>query len=185
MTSTRTTSQRAQTPIEAHLAKARDGYLRFVRSRLSDPDAAEDILQDAILKALKAEPDIDGEDRLAAWFYRLLRNAITDAYRRRAVQSRRSEPLGDFDHPDPGDDDEAQICACFRSLLPALKPAYAEAIEALDLEGEAPADYARRHGISSGTVKVRRHRARRALRDQLEATCRLCAAHGCLDCDCP
>ena len=39
-------------------------------------------------------------------------------------------------------------------------------------------------GITPNNLKVRRHRARRALRARLEETCRICAAHGCLDCTC-
>ena len=44
--------------------------------------------------------------------------------------------------------------------------------------------FAARHGISLDNVKVRRHRARKALRERLVDTCRLCADHGCLDCTC-
>jgi len=31
---------------------------------------------------------------------------------------------------------------------------------------------------------VRLHRARKALRERLTASCRACAEHGCLDCSC-
>ncbi|HCN31333.1 MAG TPA: RNA polymerase subunit sigma-70, partial [Verrucomicrobiales bacterium] len=33
-------------------------------------------------------------------------------------------------------------------------------------------------------LNVRLLRARRKLREQVERTCRACATHGCLDCDC-
>ncbi len=68
-----------RTPVEEALSTARTQYLAFVRRRIADPDLAEDILQDALLRALRAAPDIDDEERLAAWFYRVLRNAVVDA----------------------------------------------------------------------------------------------------------
>jgi DNA-directed RNA polymerase specialized sigma24 family protein len=84
-----------RTPVEEALSAGRSRYLAFVRRRIADPDLAEDILQDSLLRALRAAPDIGDHDRIAAWFYRVLRNAVVDAYRRRDVQGRRTERLGE------------------------------------------------------------------------------------------
>ena len=81
-------------------------------------------------------------------------------------------------------EDETVLCECFRGLIPTLKAEYAELIEALDLGAESPEAAARRLGITSNNLKVRRHRARQALRKRLDETCRSCAEHGCLDCTC-
>lgn len=174
-----------RTPVEEALSTARTQYLAFVRRRIADPDLAEDILQDALLRALRAAPDIDDEERLAAWFYRVLRNAVVDAYRRREVQGRRSERLREgFDLADPSEEDERVVCECFRALLPALRPEYAEVLSAVDLAERSPQEVASELGLTTNNLNVRRHRARRALRASLEATCRVCADHGCLDCTC-
>lgn len=173
------------TTAEQHLAGARDRYLRFVRSRISDPDLAEDVLQDALLKALVAAPDIEDEERLSAWFYRVLRNAVVDAYRRRDVRQRRTEDLDEaLPLAEPQQDDELALCECFRDLLPLLNDDYAEVLRALDLGEEEPAAYAARMGITIANLKVRRHRARRALKARLQETCLLCSDHGCLNCTC-
>jgi RNA polymerase sigma-70 factor (ECF subfamily) len=172
------------TPIELHLAGARDRYLRFVRGKIRDPELAEDVLQDAILNALRADPGIDDDGRLAAWFYRVLRNAVIDAYRRRDTRARHAAALEGFDQAEPTEADSAALCECFRALVPGLKPEYAEVIDALDLKEEPVAAFAARTGITPENLKVRRYRARRALRARLEETCRLCAPHGCLDCQC-
>jgi RNA polymerase sigma-70 factor, ECF subfamily len=171
------------------LLAGRDKFLAYVGSRIADPDLAEDVLQDSLLKALRAAPELKDESRLVPWFYRVLQNAIVDAYRRRGVERAHVTGL------DPQDadaleaeavapEDEAVLCACFQPLVGALKPEYAELIQSLDLRGEAPEAAAERLGITANNLKVRRHRARQALRKRLEETCRVCATHHCLDCTC-
>jgi RNA polymerase sigma-70 factor (ECF subfamily) len=175
---------RAPTTLEQHLGDSRDRYLGFVRSKIADPELAEDVLQDAIVNALRAAPEIEGDQRLASWFYRVLRNAVVDAYRRREVRGRRAAPLDGFDVAEPTEADDAALCECLRPLIASLKPEYADVLTSVDLGQEAPGEFAARARISPESVKVRRHRARKALRERLLETCRLCADHGCLDCTC-
>jgi RNA polymerase sigma-70 factor (ECF subfamily) len=165
------------------LLESRDRFLGYVRKRLDDPELAEDILQDSLLRAVQAAPSLRQEERLVPWFYRILQNAITDSYRRRGVASQRQVPLDGVDLADEAED-EALVCACFEPLVATLKPEYADLIRAVELGGETPEAAARRLGVTPNNLKVRRHRARQALRQRLEQTCRTCAEHGCLDCTC-
>jgi RNA polymerase sigma-70 factor (ECF subfamily) len=177
-----TANQSAPEVIEPLLA-ARERFLAFVRARVSNPELAEDILQDALLKAVRAAPALRDSERLVPWFYRVLQNAIVDVYRKDGA----APQVVDVSFADSVPDDPEQVaalCECFRELLPALKPEYAEVIETLDLRGVAGADEAGRLGISANNLKVRHHRARAALRRSLETTCRVCAEHHCLDCTC-
>ena len=168
----------------ALLLDAREKFLGYIRKRVADPELAEDLLQDSLLRAVQAAPSLRDEDRLVPWFRSILRNAITDTYRRRGVERRYVADAEPHDVPDEPEADEAVLCACFEALVPTLKTEYAELIQALDLAGEAPDEAAARLGISPNNLKVRRHRARQALRKRLEETCRTCATHGCLDCTC-
>ena len=172
--------------IEARLASARGHFLAFVRRRVSDPELAEDILQDALLRAVRSAPELRDEERLVAWFYAILRNAIIDAYRRRDVRQRRLARLDEgVDLADePSEESTRTLCECFRALIPTMKPEYAAVIEAVDLGAEAPEVVATRLGITRNNLNVRHHRARAALRERLSETCRVCSDHGCLDCTC-
>jgi len=169
--------------IEVRLLDARAQFLGYIRKRIEDPDLAEDILQDSLLRAVRAAPELRDEERLIPWFYRVLQNAIVDAYRRRGVEQARivateiPEIAAEPEH-------DAELCACFERLIPTLKPEYAAVIHAAELGGESPEQVAARLGITTNNLKVRRHRARQALRRKLEETCRTCADHGCLDCTC-
>lgn len=164
----------------------RKRLLGYLRKRVAEPGVAEDILQDCLLKSLRSAPEFDADERMVAWFYRVLNNAIVDYYRHRATIARHHD-YGAIDAEavaEPTAADEAALCECFRSLLPSLKPEYAELIERLELAEQEPVSVAQALGIHGNNLKVRRHRARQALRQRLEETCRTCAKHGCLDCTC-
>jgi RNA polymerase sigma factor (sigma-70 family) len=169
--------------LERGLLESRDRFVGYVRKRVADPVLAEDILQESLLRAIRAAPTLRQQDRLVPWFYTVLQHAIVDAYRRRGVERRHVVPADDLDIPaEP--DDEATLCTCFEPLVSTLTPEYAELIRAVELGGESPESAAERLGITPNNLKVRRHRARQALRRRLEETCRACAEHGCLDCTC-
>jgi len=171
-------------PIVSQLVNTRAKFLGYIRKRISDPDAAEDILQDCYVKAIRSAPELRDEERIVQWFYRVLQNAITDAYRRRAAEANRIEryAIEVEDVADP--DEERAICECLKELIPTLKSEYSEVVKSLDLDGEGPEAVANHLGISRNNLKVRAHRARQALRKRLEETCRVCATHHCFDCTC-
>jgi RNA polymerase sigma-70 factor (ECF subfamily) len=170
--------------LEQHLLRERGRLLAFIRSRIDDADLAEDVLQESLLKALRAAPDLRDDERVTAWLYQIVRNAITDAYRRRAAARDARERLAAEQAADVlTPEDEAALCACVLDVVPTLKPEYAAVVEA-DLAGRTTAATTAALGITPTNLKVRRHRAHRQLRERLEQTCRLCATHGCLDCTC-
>jgi RNA polymerase sigma factor (sigma-70 family) len=169
--------------IEERLLDARDQFLGYIRKRIDDPELAEDILQDSLLRAIRAAPDLRDEERLIPWFYRVLQNAIVDAYRRRGVE-RAHVVVADAPEIAAEPEDDAELCRCFERLIPTLKSEYADVIEAIELGNESTDVAADRLGITPNNLKVRRHRARQALRRKLEETCRTCADHGCLACTC-
>jgi RNA polymerase sigma factor (sigma-70 family) len=170
--------------LASRLLVERSKLLAYVRSKISDPELAEDVLQESLLKALRAAPDLQDEEKLAPWFYRILNNAIIDTYRRQGVESKSLTKYAQIQEWVMEPEDVTTLCACFRELLPTLRPEYAQLIEVLELNDGDPAQVADQLQITRNNLKVRRHRARQALRQRLEETCRMCAQHGCLDCTC-
>jgi RNA polymerase sigma factor (sigma-70 family) len=165
------------------LVEARERFLAFVRDHVADPSVAEDILQTSLTKAVEGLPGLRDNDRAVAWFYSILRNAISDWYRQSA-QARTMTLPPELDIEAEDQAVERQLCRCFEPLLPGLQPQYAQMIELLDLQNQPTAVVAERLGITPGNLKVRHHRARQALRRALEDTCRVCAEHHCMDCTC-
>lgn len=161
-------------------------FLGFLERRTGSRDVAEEILQAAFVKGIERAGEIRDEERAVAWFYRLLRNALTDHWREKAAERRGEEALarelGDAVEPAP--EIVGQLCRCFEPLLGTLKPEYEEILRRVDLDGVRPIEYADESGITPNNAMVRLHRARRALREGMLRSCRTCAEHGCLDCGC-
>ena len=170
------------THIEKILLKHLTEFLAFARARLRDPELAADAVQDSLLKALKHSANIREPDAARAWFYRILRNTITDLHRRRAAEQRTEEALFEDDAWSAAEDQAA--CTCIQTLIPSLRSDYAILIQRIDLD-EAPHEtVAGELAITPNNLNVRLHRARRQLRERVEATCRVCATHGCINCTC-
>lgn len=170
--------------IENHLLENVNEYLGFARKRLRDPELAADAVQESMLKALRAEAQIQDGEKTKAWFYRILRRTIIDIYRRRGARDRALAELERELNAPPDAEEERMVCACMERLLPSMTPQYADLIRQLDLNEARPDDVAASLRISKNNLNVRIHRARRQLKRRLEETCRVCAKHGCLDCHC-
>jgi RNA polymerase sigma-70 factor (ECF subfamily) len=161
-------------------------FLRYLERRVGDRALAEDILQDAFAKVV-ARPDQapDGE-AVVPWFYRTLRNAAIDQFRRRGAAERAHDAFAREleTHELPTEDMEAEICACVSRLAATLKPEYAEALDAIEVGGTPVKAYAEAKGLSANNAAVRVFRAREALKKRVSESCGTCAEHGCINCTC-
>ena len=126
---------------EAIWRELRVPLLAFIARRVSDPDTAEDILQDIMLRIHRHSSDRTQPASITAWLYGVARNAIIDHYRRASV--RRERPAGTYldlheaeEPPDAGTRDQQ------RPSSPVPDPTARTA--AGDLPRRAPADRRRR-----------------------------------------
>ena len=169
----------------AQLVKGHREFLAFLERRVESRAVAEDILQAAFTRGLERGGDVQDE-KVVAWFYRVLRNAVIDHYRQRSTTARAMEAWGrEFpDVQEPEAELRQEICRCVSGLLETLKPEYREALRIVDLEEGKLKDLAQQSGITAENAAVRVHRARAALRRRIEQACGTCSVHGCLDCSC-
>jgi RNA polymerase sigma-70 factor (ECF subfamily) len=169
----------------AQLVNGHREFLAFLERRVESRAVAEDILQAAFTRGLERGGDVQDE-KVVAWFYRVLRNAVIDHYRQRSTTARAMEAWGrEFpDVQEPEAELRQEICRCVSGLLETLKPEYREALRIVDLEEGKLKDLAQQSGITAENAAVRVHRARAALRRRIEQACGTCSVHGCLDCSC-
>jgi RNA polymerase sigma-70 factor (ECF subfamily) len=141
---------------------------------------AEDVVQRAMLRAAERAHQLVDAARARAWFYRILRRAIADHHRSnpREIPNAHHEPFADDERP------RAPACPCVARLIGDLRPAYAELVRSIDVEGLDPAGIADGLGISVSNLYVRLHRARRALRERVEGHCGVSSIEPCLECMC-
>lgn len=170
----------------ARLLESRRRFLEFLRQRVGSAEEAEDILQNAFVRAIEKGGALRDDESAVAWFYRVLRNAVIDHYRGRAVKERALERFVHEvrAHEEPAREMRGEICGCVAGLLETIKPEYREALRKVDIEERSLAELAGEAGITANNAAVRVHRAREALRKQVRLACGVCATHGCVDCHC-
>ncbi len=172
------------------LVENRSKFLSYLRRRLPNESAAEEIFQQSLLRAVESEGSLKDQESLVAWFYQVLKNALIDYYRSHASEARKNANfLNELEASDqatsaPVDEVYKAICECLVGLLPTLKTNYAELIRRVDLEGESVEAVAKSLGITPNNLSVRLHRARHALKESLVRSCGACSEHACLDCSC-
>jgi RNA polymerase sigma-70 factor, ECF subfamily len=157
----------------------------FVHRRIADPDRAEDLVGEILLRIYQNLGSIEDQDRLAHWVSRIARNAVIDEYRRAARARERLVAPTDTTAvdtavtaavgPDPEDESSVlvELARCLRPLLAGLPPEQRRAVEMIDLDGLPQAGAARREGVSLSGMKSRVQRGRRRLAELLGQCCTL------------
>lgn len=182
-------STRRHEHLIAALHTQRGAFKAFLAARVGSEAEAEDILQNGLVKALQRAGELRDDEKLTAWFYQLLRHAVTDHYRSRGAARRRDDALGTLvtaleEDVATARAFEAKLCTCLGGVVDTLKPVQADLLRRVDLNGESVQDAARVLGLTPNNASVTLHRARKDLKSRLEVFCGDCADGACLDCDC-
>ena len=145
----------ADTPAAlAILLENHRAFLRYLERRVGDRALAEDILQDAFIKVMARPEQAPADEAAVPWFYRTLRNAAIDLYRRQGAVTRAVEAFAHEleTHAAPEPEMETEICACVTRLAGTLKAEYAEALQAIDVKGEGVKAFAEQRGLSASNA---------------------------------
>jgi RNA polymerase sigma-70 factor (TIGR02943 family) len=161
------------------LTQLRPVLLRSARSRLRNPDWAEDAVSETLLAALQKRPDFHDPARIRSWLYGILRNKLVDQVR---------VHLRDDDMhllSDCAEGEEREICdpspqanpmhlaesrqfvVALRNQLQTLSPMQADAFVMRECLGDATEEVCDKLAISAGNLWVVLHRTRLRLRQTL------------------
>jgi RNA polymerase sigma-70 factor (ECF subfamily) len=152
--------------------KYADRLLGFIRSRVSDPDEAEDLLQEVFIRVHRGLCCIQEWTAMEKWIYRVTRNLIIDHYRTRRRHEELGEEIESLEGPAEFEDDPAaRIAFSLRDSVDELPEPYREALVLTEYEGLTQAELAARAGISLSGAKSRVQRAREKLKDLLLDCC--------------
>lgn len=159
--------------LDAHLAGDPDAFGELVtRHRdvlwavalrtTGNPADAEDVLQEALIKALRSVERFERRSAVRTWLYRIVVNAALDRLRRDAA--RPTAPLEDVDPADPVDEtqqagDRMDVVAALARLAPDQRAA----VVLVHIEGMSVAEAAEVLQVREGTVKSRCSRGRAQL----------------------
>ena len=155
--------------------QAHEGELHgFLRHRLADAAAADDVLQDVFLKAMRAGRGFCTLNDPRAWLFQVARNALVDRLR----ATRESEPLEAHEQHLAAPEGEAiapvdALSECLLRVLSELTPEDADVLRQCDMAGTTQRAYADQQGLSLPAVKSRLLRARQRLRERMARVCRV------------
>jgi RNA polymerase sigma-70 factor (ECF subfamily) len=164
---------------EADVARARafDAFVAAHRDRAvglawrllgGDGAAAEDVAQEAFLRAHRGLDRFRGDAKLSTWFYRILVNEVQRHLRWRWVRQRVASDLpDDAVDPQPSATGDPVLRARIAQALAKLSRNQREAFVLVHLEGFTVSEAASITGRAVGTIKSHLHRATTALRSAL------------------
>lgn len=138
---------------------------RFAASATSNPDQAEDIVQESILRVWQHAPE--RTTNMRGYLFRTARNVIIDNYRRRTHRPVEAGPdhLDDNSYSDGVD--QLLLKLTVEEALGSLSPEHRGVIVALHYRGLTVAETAELLQIPVGTVKSRAYYGLRELRGAL------------------
>jgi RNA polymerase sigma-70 factor, ECF subfamily len=152
------------------LVRATQGDVwRFAYHLTRDAAMAEDVSQEAYLRAFRAIGSYRGDARFSSWLLRIVRNCAVDAYRRTPKESvapnedRAGGKEGSVSDP-PQTEERARINDAVRRLPMQLR----EPFVVIEILGYTYQEASTILGTRIGTIKSRMHRARAALMRELE-----------------
>lgn len=139
----------------------------YARALCDRPENAEDLVQDAIERALRASDRPGALSRFRPWMFRVIRNLRYDELRKRRVRREylaREKRL--YDRGDWAQDHARDVL--LRLAFERMPSEKREILFLIDVVGLRYSEAAEIMGIATGTVMSRLSRARKALRDEID-----------------
>jgi RNA polymerase sigma-70 factor (ECF subfamily) len=144
---------------------------RLLRSLLRNESEAEDVLQDAYVRAYSHLGQLQQPERLASWLTHIAVHEAKGRLRRRGrFVDVKEGPLRAVPSPSRDPEQEAlgkQLQGVLASAIDELPVGYRTVFVLRDVEGMSTAEVADSLRLSEQAVKMRLHRARAALRQGL------------------
>jgi RNA polymerase sigma-70 factor, ECF subfamily len=171
--------------------RRRPQLLRMARRLTNSNEDAEDIVQEAFMKAYKALAKFRGESQMSSWLGAIVQNTAHEHLRSRRNRvfvsieylSKQDNEVVEIDLPDPGKNPEEtwqsrEMEGILREEVSKLGMVCRRAIEICALDESPQLEAARAMNLSVATMKSRVFRGKRILGRTLSR--RLAASHGAM-----
>ena len=142
--------------------------LRFATRLTGDLDSAEEVVQEALLRAARSWRSYRGEATFRTWLFRIVINAFRDFLAARRAPEELAEDVPDGRAADPTLEAMAgELGRLIAARVSALPPRQREVLVLIAYEGLSPREAAEVLAISEANVHTTLHLARSRLRRQL------------------
>lgn len=165
--------------------RVHDEYRQRIRryvARLVGEHEADDLTQEVFLKVSRTLSGFQGNSSLSTWIYKITTNTVLDrikspAHRQSILELQEIDPecaVPVIDDSPLSIDQQLireQMNECIRGVVEKLPPEYRTVIALSEMEDLKNSEIADVLGISLDATKIRLHRARTALKKELEGKC--------------
>ncbi len=152
-----------------HLYRKHSGRVYALCLRMTaDPALAEELAQDAFVRAWEKLDTFRGNSQFGTWMHRLTVNVVLSALRGRTRRLQRevaTEQLADL--PAEAPTQEPGVMRDLERAIASLPEGARKVFVLHDVEGYKHEEIAAMTGTATGTCKAQLHRARRLLREKL------------------
>ncbi len=141
----------------------------YVRRVAGDEDGAREVVQDVWIKVLRGIPKLRDGSKLRAWLFGIARRTVMDRLREQYASPIEAEiDIGDVP-ADTWSSHEQRELEQLEGALARLPAIERDVLTLFYLEDLSLSDIAETLGVPAGTVKSRLFRARRMLRQEMDA----------------
>lgn len=158
------------TDLETIWAQYKSHLERFLHSKINQPEDVEDILQDVLLKTHLHLKDLDQQESLQAWLFKIARHAVIDHYRHKGRADEGMTPIGWLE--DAETNIKSELSHCIEPFLNQLDDTSAAWLRAIDLEGGSQKACAKKLGLPYSTFKSKLQKSRYELKKSFDRCCR-------------
>jgi RNA polymerase sigma-70 factor (ECF subfamily) len=144
----------------------RPDLFRFAFWLARDRQVAEDVVQEALLRAWRSRESLGGTDSAKPWLLTIVRREHARLYERKRFETVAVDDLVSSESPQLAVADEREVMDVRRAIF-ALETDYREPLVMQVLLGFSTGEIARELGLTQGAVLTRLFRARQRLRRDL------------------
>lgn len=149
---------------ENYISQHINGIYRFAYTYTKNQEEAEDVVNESVIKGLKAINSLKNPDYVGTWFYRIVANtALTNIKKNKKIVYMDPVDMADIQ----GDEDDFSDIS-FEQMIEVLEPKYKSIVVLRFFEGMSLEDIALILDENLNTVKTRLYKALKILRIEME-----------------
>jgi RNA polymerase sigma-70 factor, ECF subfamily len=166
-------------PAADEFEQYRGAVTRYIRYLIRDATEADDLVQEAFIRAHQRRDSLRDPGALESWLYQIATHVSIDRMRQRAKAAERhvGEPVEDLPIPDSTQPSvltviqQDEMSACVQRYVSKLSDTYKAVLLMCDADGVSAKEAAELLQLPLTTVKMRLHRARQQMQASLKNAC--------------
>ena len=143
----------------------------YLMGKVRSPEDVDDLTQEIFIKIHTSLDSLKDEKKLAPWINSIVRNSITDYYRKKDMGSTGIDENITYSEDDDDEKNLGGILHCLNVFMEKLPEKYREPLILSDIDGVKQKDLAKRMGLSYTGLKSRVQRGRKMIEDMFIECC--------------